>query len=271
MKIYLDYIFIENFLIDFILIKETGIISKQNIKTRNAIIASIFSSLYVVIMVYFGLISLNYLLSKLLLVVCIIYIAFNPTSIKTYLKLIGIFMLVSVINVGSVIVTKQLLNIHEVSFVTEIGIYVVGLGISKLFVQYMWKIYKQDIKENNLMYNVKIKIGSKKYSYKAFLDTGNNVFSYTENLPVLFAVLKDEKQKEQLKKLKSFSINTVTLSSSSSKTAYVFDNVEIRKNNKIYLVKAAIVFINSNLSKNNEYDMLLNYKLYVEKLGGIKI
>lgn len=271
MKIYLDYIFIQNFLIDFILIKETAIISKQIIKNTNAVIASLTSSIYVIVMMYFRLEQLNYLICKFLLIIIMVFIAFKPDRLSKYLKITCVFLLVSSINVGTLIMLKQLLNIQEIGILTSILFYTIGLILSKFFITRMWKVYRQDIKSNNLIYDVKIKIGLNTYKYRAFLDTGNNVYSYTYNLPVLFASLKDSRLEKELKKLNSFEINTVTLSNMAKKKAYILDNIEVIKDNSRHLVKAAVVFENIELSKNNEYDMLLNYILFVEKLGGIKL
>ena len=137
--------------------------------------------------------------------------------------------------------------------------------------EHIWKMYKREIKDNDLIYEVRMRLGNKIYSYKAFLDTGNNVFSYTYNLPVIFAELIDQDMKEQLNNKESFGIKTVTLSNTSNKKAYIFDKIEIIKKDKAWQVRAAIVFEETKLSKNNSYNMLLNYILYTQSLGGIKI
>ena len=55
MKIYLDYIFIENFIIDFIILYETSLMAKIKVKNKWLVIAAALSSLYVVIMIVFKL------------------------------------------------------------------------------------------------------------------------------------------------------------------------------------------------------------------------
>ena len=135
----------------------------------------------------------------------------------------------------------------------------------------MWKIYKSNIKEDTLIYEVEISLGRKTYTYKAFLDTGNNVFSNVYDVPVIFAELLNKEMLLELDKKESFEIRTVTLSNESSKRAYIFDKVKIRNKDKIWNVKAAIVFEKVKLSKDKTYNMLLNYILYTQSLGGIKI
>lgn len=271
MTIYLDYVFIENLLIDYILLKETSYISKKNIKNIKAIISAIVASLYVVIMLYLKVQVLNFFICKILLAVVIIYITFNPKELTEYIKLMGVFFLISVINVGTITFITNFLNLQDINGLLKIIVYVASLVISKFFMNYMWKIYSQNIKNNELIYEVKIALGNKSYKYNAFLDTGNSVYSYTYNLPVIFAELLEETMINELNEKEYFNITAITLSNESSKKAYVFDRVEITQKEKKWTVKAAIVFEKTKLSKDGSYNMLLNYNLYTQSLGGIKI
>lgn len=274
MTIYLDYIFIENFLIDYILLKETSYIARKEITHRRAIISAIIASSYVAFMMYFKIQELNYLICKMLLVVIMIYISFKPKKTNEYIKLIALFFLISVINVGTLTVVTRLLNLQDANMLLKFIVYIVSLFLSKFFTSHMWKLYKREIKNDDLIYEVKIRLGDKIYKYNAFLDTGNNVYSYTYNVPVIFAEILEDDMLQELEKRKdkeSFNIRTVTLSSEANKLAYIFDKVEITKKGKMWYVKAAIVFERTKLSKDNSYNMLLNYILYTQNLGGIKI
>ena len=271
MTIYLDYIFIENFLIDYILLKETSYIARRKATNIRAIVSSIIGSVYVVMMIYFKLQELNFLICKLLLIIVMIFIAFKPERISKYIKLVMLFILISVINVGTLTVITNLFNLQNISGLIKIIVYIASLFLSKYFMNYMWKIYKHNIKNDELIYEVKIYLGDKMYKYNAFLDTGNNVFSYTYNVPVIFAEIIDDNILKTLKNKEYFNIRTVTLSSQSNKKAYIFDNIQITQKNKIWHVKSAIVFEETKLSKDNSYNMLLNYNLYEQNLGGIGI
>lgn len=271
MIIYLDYVFIENFLIDYILLKETAYIARQQVAKTNTIVSAIVSSLYIVIMMYFKIAQLNYVLCKMLLVVIMIYICFKPKITSEYIKLIALFFLISVVNIGCIIFITNILNIKQINLIIKISIYMVSMYLGNLFIHYIWKFYSREIKNNDLIYKVKIRLGNKTYKYNAFLDTGNNVFSYTYNVPVIFAEILSEDILQQLKNNQSFYIRTVTLSNQTNKLAYMFEKIEISKGDKTWLVNAAIVFENTKLSKDNSYNMLLNYILYTHELGGIKI
>lgn len=271
MIIYLDVIFIENLIIDYILLKETAFISRKDICNKNTLFSAIIASSYIVIMAYLKIRFLDYIFCKILIITIIIYISFKPKKIKEYVKIIMLFLLISVINVGSVTLFSNLFNLQNAQGLLKIGIYIISLVVSRMFAYYMWQIYKREIKNEDLIYTVKIKLNKKRYEYKAFMDTGNNVYSYTEDVPVIFAELLDDDISEELKRKEYFYINTVTLSKEVTKKAYVFDNVEIFKNEKRWMAKAAIVFENNKFARDNSYNMILNYFLYTDKIGGIRI
>lgn len=271
MTIYLDYIFVENLIIDYILLKETSHISRKNISNKKAILAAFMTSCYVLFMMYLKIEELNYVFCKILLVIVMVYIAFKPKEIREHLKIIALFFLISVINVGSLIVVTNLLNMQNTNFLLKLVIYIFSFVLSKFFANHMWQIYKRGIKNDDLIYDVKLKLNKKTYKYKAFLDTGNSVYSYTNNLPVIFAEILDDEISKDLESKEYFNIRTVTLSNEVNKKAYIFENVQITKKDKSWFVKVAVVFERAKLSKDSSYNMLLNYILYTQDLGGIKI
>jgi len=269
MTIYLDYIFIENFFIYYILLKETSYVSRRISSEKRLIAAALIASSYVVVMMYLKIQELNYLISKVLLMVLMIYISFKPEKINEYIKLIALFFLISVINVGSLTVITNLFNLKSRTVLLKIVVYLISLLLSKLFTTHMWRLYRREIKNDDLIYDVKIILGNKKYMYKAFLDTGNSVYSNIYDVPVIFAELIDESMLKNLKDKVSFNVNTITLSNKQMKQAYIFEDIEIKKKNMMWHVKAGVVFEDIKLSK--DYNMLLNYILYTDKMGGIKI
>jgi len=187
------------------------------------------------------------------------------------MKIIAMFFLISCINVGCLIILTNLLNMQKAKLLLRLVVYITSFTLSKFFAHQMWQIYKSKIKNDDLIYDVKLNLNEKTYKYKAFLDTGNSVYSYTNNLPVIFAEILDDEIVKELKNKEYFNIRTITLSNETNKKAYIFENVEITKNEKVWFVKVAVVFERAKLSKDCSYNMLLNYILYTQDLGGIKI
>ena len=269
MIIYLDYIFLENVVLDFILLYETAYISKITINKKRTIIAAILSSVYIVIMLYFKIQALNYVICKVLLMCITVYIAFVPKNIFVYLKLITMFGLTSIVNVGILIVLTTLFNLDISNKLVKITVYVLVLLIGKGILSGLWKIYKNEIGMANLTYEVTLKLGDKKYRYKGFLDTGNTVTKYSK--PVIFAELLDKEQLLVLEKLDYLEVRTQTLVSISIKKAYLVQDIQILRDKEKWNMDALVVFEPIKFSKDNKYNLILNYLLYTEKMGGIRL
>ncbi len=269
MTIYLECIFIENLIMDFIILKETVEIAKLKLNIKRLVLASIFSSIYVVAMIAFKLSFLNYITTKILSAMCMMYIAVIPREIEVYLKSIILFFMVSIINVGTYTCISSIFNLQSETGLEKVLVYISTYYFAKTFLVKLWKIYRTEINKKELNYTVELNISGKVYTYVGFLDTGNTVYSH--GLPIIFAELLDEKMLEELNNYESFDVKTVTLGNVCSKKAYILDGVKISTKNKSWDVKVGVVFEERKISKLNNYNMILNYILYTESMGGIKI
>ena len=269
MTIYLEYLFIENVIMDFIILKETIEIAKLKVNNKRIFLASIISSIYVIVMYVFKLDMLNYWMSKILLPMCMTYIALQPKEIKIYLKSIVLFFMVSVMNVGTYMCISNIFNIPSKTGLEKALIYTATYYLARTFLIRLWQIYRTEINKRDLNYTVKLNISGKLYTYTGFLDTGNTVYSH--GMPVIFAEVLDESVFEELKNYESFDVKTVTLGNVCTKKAYILEGIRIRNKKKEWIVNAGIVFEGRKISKLNNYNMVLNYILYTESMGGIEL
>ncbi len=269
MDIYLEYIFLENVIMDFVIIKETLEIAKIRLRNKRIILASIISSLYVVIMLYFKVREMNFVISKIFLMLVTMYIATDVKSVKSYLKGIMLFFMVSAINLGIYICISNIFNISANRGLEKALVYIATyyLGNKSLFK--LWQMYKVELNKRELNYTVELNIGGELYIFNGFLDTGNTVYSH--GMPVIFAEVIDEKMLEGLGKLECFDVKTVTLGNVCTKKAYILEGIKISSKKQYWVVKAGVVFETRQLSKLNNYNMILNYILYTDSMGGIKI
>ena len=82
MTIYLDIIFLENLLMNYIILFGTGAVQKEKMKNYKLIISSIIGALYAII-TYLGIIpAYSSLAMKVLLSVIMIYIAFDIHNVN---------------------------------------------------------------------------------------------------------------------------------------------------------------------------------------------
>lgn len=265
MKIYIDYIFIENLLIMYVLLKECGMLTNKKIKKLNHIICCIISAVYVCVMVIFKIRMLNYAILKILLGVVIVYIAFLPKRLSQYLKLIGIYFLTSIINLGVFYITRNLFKIGILNFLYKILIYTINLLLCMVVCKKMWKLYTLTLTQNTLIYDVKVVIGNKEYKYKGFMDTGNSAYNFENNIPIIIAEVQDNIQKEKIKKLDNFLMPISSINSESEQRVYIPTKFVINSEE----INVGIVFLEKKLDSCSNYNMILNFEMFKNNMRGI--
>lgn len=210
MSIYLDYIFIENFCITFIILLETAYLIRKRTNKLRLVLGSIICALYVCIMIVLKIDELDYVISKIALNIITVYIAFKTRDIKEYLKIISVFYLVTGVNIGTNIFISQMFNLPVNSLRGKTIVYGGGVLASYLIFKYLWKIYNNNMTEKDCLYNVIIKFQNKSFKYTGFLDTGNSLKDIINNRYVLFAKNK-ENIEEYIDKRNVVDIDVITV------------------------------------------------------------
>ena len=180
MVIYLDVVFLENIIMNYIIIYATGIVVKSEIKQWRILIASSIGAIYTIAMYISTIPIYSNFIMKLILSLVIIYVAFIPKNIKKTLKILLIFYLVSFVFGGCIfalmyIITPKLAQIKNGVFVGTYPIKIALIGgiISFVIIQISFKMVKNKISKKDVIYNIEIIINNKKTEVKALLDTGN--------------------------------------------------------------------------------------------------
>ena len=95
MTIYIDIIFLENVVMNYIILLTVGIVLKKKINNIRLLIGSIVGAVYTIFSYIYTFEKYNNIVLKILLSVVIIYIAFYPQTIKKMWKYILVFYLIS--------------------------------------------------------------------------------------------------------------------------------------------------------------------------------
>ena len=190
--VYIDVIFIENFIINYIILYVTGIISKSRIKYLRIIFGSIIGATYSVIYYLINLKIYSSIIIKIILSIVIIYVSFNSKNIKKLIKQIILFYLVSFVFGGAAIAIIYMVNSQDITIQNGvlIGSYtirtiLVGIIIAYITVIVSFKIMKTKISKKDLICDVEVILNSHKVSTKAMLDTGNLLKEPITNIPVI--------------------------------------------------------------------------------------
>ena len=192
MTVYLDVIFLENLIINYIILYATGIILKIQIKNLKIFFASLIGAIYSIIyyIVQLGLYS-NFII-KLILSVVMIYIAFNSTSFKMLAKQVLLFYLVSFVFGGATIAIIYMVNSQNITI--QNGVFIgnytmvtvcIGIIIAYIVVIIAFKMVKTKISKKDLICDIEVKINGKGIMTKGMIDTGNLLKEPITNLPVI--------------------------------------------------------------------------------------
>ncbi len=267
MTVYIDYLFIQSMILDFVIIAQTSALSREKLKICRAALAAFLSAIYICVVIIAKLDILNYFLCKIVLSFVIVYVAFIPKTTLKYLKLVVLFYLSSILTVGATTFVSSLLCEGKYQdSVSKIVVYMVSLLVTYVCTNKFWKIYKYNLNKEKLNLNVEIFLNGKKYKYLGFMDTGNTVYSYELGVPIVFAEYLTDEQKNDVSKKVFSTVYVSTISKMSNEKAVLVDGVvEGQK------MKFGVVFVENKLNKNGDYNMVLNYKMFEEKLGGIVI
>lgn len=273
MKVYLDYIFIENFIVNISILYQTSIFTKTKVSKMRLIILSIFLSFISIIK---ELDICNNIILQILTVNIVIYLLYLPKSIIKYIKQQMYCYLIYIIYIGIIISTSVFFTISLNSIYVRIFLYIVTAFITYIINKYMWKVWINKIKYNNLTYKIVIN-SLNKLTFKVFVDTGNNIRDTYSNLDVIIINSKiyklkiksnliDDKEREVV------ILDVVTAIGKSKVNGYIFNDISIKKGGveKVILKKAIIVFIDEKIN-NYEYDGIISYNTYLEKLEGATI
>ena len=260
MKIYLDYVFLINFLFDFILLLGVSIILKRKISKKRLLLGSLFGGLSFFI-ILFNISSLLFFILKMILAIVMLLITFSYRSFKYTMNNFIYLIILSVI-MGGVL---YLINI-EVGY-SHLGMLIFTNGkslnlIILLFIGLLTVlIYSKYIKgvKKDLVHKYKttLFIDNKKLDLIGFLDTGNCL--YYLNKPVLIL---NKNIKVNLENKKMYYVPYKTIDKPGIMKCIKVDKIFIE--NKGFFENVYLALSNDKFHLNGA-DIILNMNLWEDK------
>lgn len=175
-----------------IILYASAIILKIKPKTIRIIFASAIGSIYAIITYVTELPIYTSIISKGILSIIMVYVGFNPQSIKKLFKQVFIFYLTSFVFGGVAlyliyVIKPQNALIRNGMFVGDYVLKVIFLGaiVAFVIIKISIKIVKTKINSKDMYCNIKIKINEQVVSTKAMIDTGNLAKEPITNTPVV--------------------------------------------------------------------------------------
>lgn len=299
MTVYLDIIFVENILMNYIILFATLIILK--VKNRGQQIrlfaSSVIGSSYAII-VYLNIIPIySNIITKIVLSIVMIYVAFNPQNVKQLLKQLLIFYLTSFVFGGCAFaliyfIKPERVKMNNGVFVGTYPIKVTLIAgiIAFIITQIAFKINKIRLDSKNTFINIKIYYEEKILEVKALLDSGNMLKDPISGMPVIIIekeilhkiipeeilnyienIVGGEEQREKTEVKKYLSkIRMVPFMSIGKENGMLLgiriDKVKI-ETEEINIEKDNVIagIYNQKLTKDNKYNALIGLNLLEEE------
>lgn len=190
--IYIDIIFLENLIMNSIIIYATAIILKVKAKTMRVIIASSIGSIYAIILYITNMKLYTSLISKLILSIVMVYIAFNPQSAKKMCKQVLIFYLTSFVFGGVslyliYVIKPQDILMKNGMYVGQYALKVIMLGaiVAFIVIKISLKFIKTKFNPKDIYCKIRLKLDGRQVETNAMIDTGNFVKEPITNTPVV--------------------------------------------------------------------------------------
>ena len=192
MTIYIDVVLIENLIMNYIIIYATAIVLKNKKTHLRFFLASMLGAIYTII-AYMPILEIySNIILKILLSIIIVYIAYNPQTVKKMWKDLVIFYLVSFVFGGVAFSLIYIIKPQEVLmrnglFLGTYPLKTIALGTIVAFVLIILtvKIIKTKISKKDMFCNIEIKINEQIIKTKAMVDTGNLLKEPITNTPVI--------------------------------------------------------------------------------------
>lgn len=192
MTIYLDIVILENICMNFIILFATGIINKTKIKYGKIFFASLLGGVYAVV-AYMNILEIySNIVVKILLSICMVYIAFKSEKIKILFRQLLIFYLTSFTFGGVSFALLYFVKPQDIFMRNGVytGTYPIKIvlisgiiGFAVLIVAF--KVIKGRINKNNMYCQIKINLFENYKTVKAVIDTGNFLKDPITGVPVI--------------------------------------------------------------------------------------
>lgn len=192
MTIYIDVVLLENLIMNYIILFTTGLVIKIKTKHIRLILASLLGAIYSVV-AYAGILkAYSSMILKFILSIIIVFIAYNPQSVKQLCKTLLLFYLTSFVFGGAAfaliyIIKPQDIIMKNGLFLGTYPLKTVMLGaiIAFCVIITAFSIVKSKISKKTLFCEIEIKINEKLVKTKAMIDTGNMLKEPITNTPVV--------------------------------------------------------------------------------------
>lgn len=200
-EVYGEYLFIENLLMNWLILHLTAYFSKAEAKKYRIWIGAVIGALYAFVFFFPSLHFMYSFFMKIVVSMFMIVIVFTPYKFREFIKLIGIFYLISFMFGGAAFALFYLTDFTGLlsngifyfgNFTLKILIYS-GI-IAYILIRFCLEYIQVKISREKIYIPISIQVENHKSRLKALLDTGNSLQDPLSKYPVIvveYSAIKD--------------------------------------------------------------------------------
>lgn len=252
MTIYIDKIFFQNLIMNFLIIYITSKILKKEYKFVKYIVSAGIGATYSVITILLQYDIFNSTILKLILTIILAKISYNSNKKEIIRDIITLYGITYTLGGGILSFITNSNNIINRSL---------GIVFSIFVIYSIYKIYKQEINLNENTCTIILKIEEKYIKLKTFIDTGLNLKDEQNGAPVI-VINKNVVCKEKLPKEKKRNIKYKTIDNTKETTGFEIEEVTIYHEGKTLTYIKPVIMISQNRIDN--FDALIGINIIKE-------
>ncbi|MCQ4923857.1 sigma-E processing peptidase SpoIIGA [Tissierella carlieri] len=192
MYIIAEYLFIENFIINYAILQSTKIITRTKTTKGRIFITSTITALYPFALFFPSLSFLANFYMKIVISFIIVKLAYNSKSLILYIKQLSAFYVISFIFAGASIGIYYFTNnYYNVLFEPDylggrfpIKYIILGVVLGGIMIKNMVHYYQEKLSKEKELLSVTVHLNNEKSSFTALTDTGNSLIEPLSKLPV---------------------------------------------------------------------------------------
>lgn len=278
MIVYIEYIIIDNMIINFIILYLTSIIMRTRLSVIRLLIGAIVGTFFAFIIPILSINSLITLLIKLLIGLLICICSNKQIKLKVLMLFYLVFLFMT-FAIGGLCLTVIYFLSGEISLISyeldfPVGILILIVSLYAICIKRALILLKKRSKITDYIYDVKLLQNGKEVKILAFFDSGNGLSDEKYNKPIVIINLAtlikivDENQlnyllvgKYESSGLKNiYKTHYTTISSNGDLIVFSIDNMFIKIKNEFKAIDAMVGVSLNNIIRFNNYDALVGPK-----------
>ena len=263
MTVYIEYVIINNVIIDYLMLKATFVLTGNPIRKRRLFLCAFLGGVIALIYPALEINQTILTLVKIMSGVLIVLLAGQYKSVKNFYVNAIIFFFCTFLTGGVIMGVFNLFGIEAQSEFIVAGIVIPVYLVLRFFGEVVKYFFKRKNVES-LIYEVEISLNSKKLKVKGFLDTGNSLFDNGEPVIICDKHFAKKNFADQIVKMKFKKIEVLTATGRRENLAFKLDRLVLYNGNKEHIYENVTVCI-SHVNFDG-YDLILHPDLLEEDI-----